>query len=229
MCAGRAGCPLMRSWPFGMHSSGREVDSAEIARIERSIRSHCEAGDRTRAATVLLEGYGRELLGFLIVQLRDQDAAAEVFSDFTEDLWRGIDGFRWRSSARVWSYTLVRHAASRYLRGVRRHRGRHVPLSEAGPLSEIEQKVRTATLSAYGTEARSRMAKLREALSAEDQSIIVLRVNRKLTWKEIAQVMLDEGAIAVDAVLDKEAVRLRKRYQVARERLRQMAAEPERG
>jgi RNA polymerase sigma-70 factor (ECF subfamily) len=98
-------------------------------------------------------------------------------------------------------------------------------LSRAGPLSEIEQKIRTATLMAAGTAAQSRAAQLRESLPADDQTLLILRVNRKLGWKEIAQVMVYEGETVPDDVLEKEAVRLRKRFQLTREKLRRMAEE----
>lgn len=201
------------------------MDSIERDALEARIRTHCQAGDKKRAATALLEGYGRELLGFLLARLRDREAAAEVFSQFTEDLWRGLDAFRWECSARVWSYMLVRHAASDYVRDVRKRRGRQVSLSRAGPLSEIEQKIRTATLMAARTASQSRVAQLRESLPADDQTLLILRVNRKLGWKEIAQVMVYEGETVADDVLEKEAVRLRKRFQLTREKLRRMAEE----
>jgi RNA polymerase sigma-70 factor, ECF subfamily len=194
--------------------------------LERRIRAHWEADDKKRAATLLLEAYGRELLGFLIARLRDHDAALEVFSQFTEDLWRGLDGFRWQCSARVWSYALVRHAASRSVKDARKRHGRQVSLSRAGPLSQIEQKLRTATRTAARTEARSRVAALREMLPVEDQTLIILRVNRKLDWKEIAQVMVDEdGGVVSEDMLLKAANRLKKRYQLAKDKLRKMAIE----
>jgi RNA polymerase sigma-70 factor (ECF subfamily) len=201
------------------------MDIGERELLERRIRAHCAAGDNTRAATELLEGYGREILGFLIAHLRDRDAAAEVFSQFTEDLWRGVGGFRWESSARVWSYALVRHAASRYRKDARRRRGRQVSLSDAGPLSEIAERIRTATLQAARTDNRNRIAQLRESLPLEEQTLLILRVNRKLGWKEIAQVMLYEGETVPAEVLAKEAARLRKRYQLAKDKLRLMAEE----
>jgi RNA polymerase sigma-70 factor (ECF subfamily) len=196
----------------------------ERAALEQRIRAYAEAGDRKRAATTIIEGYGHEVLGFLIAYLRDREAASEVFSQFTEDLWRGLPSFRWQCSARVWSYTLARHAASRYLKASRRRRRHQVSLSRAGPLSEIAASVRTATLTgARNTEARSQLvAELRQSLPAEDQTLLILRVNRKLGWREIAQVMVYEGEIVGDAVLEKEAVRLRKRYQLAKDKLRRM-------
>ncbi|HXX66948.1 MAG TPA: sigma-70 family RNA polymerase sigma factor [Polyangiaceae bacterium] len=201
------------------------MEAPDREALEGQIRAHCDAGDKKRAATLLLEGYGREVFAFLLARLRDHDAASEVFSQFTEDLWKGLDGFRWQCSARVWAYTLVRHAASRFIADARRREAGKVPLSGAGPLSAIEQRIRTATLASARTEMRSRLAELRESLPVEEQTLLILRVNRKLDWKEIACVMSYEGEVVTDEALEKEAVRLRKRFQIAKERLRRIALE----
>src|SRR6478609_8622769 len=104
--------------------------------VEERIRSAFNRGDLERAATTLLEFYGAEIFGFLVARLRNTELASEAFADFTEDLWRGLAGFRWMCSARAWAYTLARHAASRASRQ-RRRRGAHVvQLSDAGPISE---------------------------------------------------------------------------------------------
>jgi len=193
--------------------------------LEQRIRDRLDSGDKKGAATALLEAYGREVLGFLIARLRDRDAASDVFSMFTENVWKGIAGFRWQCTARVWCYTLARHAASRYIDDARRRRGRHVALSRAGPLSALEARIRTATLTSARTEARSKIAQLRESLPPKDQMLILLRVSRKLGWREIAQIMTAEGERVSDADLEKEAGRLRKRYQLAKDRLKRMAVE----
>jgi RNA polymerase sigma-70 factor (ECF subfamily) len=195
----------------------------ERAALENRIRAACDAGDKKRAATVVLEGYGRELLLFLVSRLRDDEAAREVFSRFTEDLWRGLGGFRWQCTARVWCYTLARHAASRYIRETRQRRGRVVSLSRAGPLSGIEHRIRSQTRTSARTAAKNLIAQLRERLSPDDQTLLILRIEQKLAWPEIAQVMLHEGKLVENDVLLKDAVRLRKRYQAAKDKLRKLA------
>jgi len=191
--------------------------------LEQRIHAAHDSGHRQDAATLLLEGYGREILGFLIARVRDREAAHEIFSRFSEDLWSGLPGFRWQCSARVWSYTLARHAASHYGREAQRRRGRQVPLSHAGPISQVADRVRTATLQSAGTEARNRIVRLRERLPADDQTLLILRINRQLTWTEIAQVMFHEGETVSPEVLEREAIRLRKRYQSAKDKLRKLA------
>jgi RNA polymerase sigma-70 factor (ECF subfamily) len=146
-----------------------------------------------------------------------------VFSQFTEDLWRGLGGFRWECSIRTWSYTLARHAASRYVADARRRRRRETPLSRSSELYDVAEKVRTQTLAAERTEVKSRVDQLREQLPVDDQSLLILRVKRRLDWKEIARVMIDEGEATTDRAIEKEAARLRKRFQAIKEKLRQMA------
>jgi RNA polymerase sigma-70 factor (ECF subfamily) len=188
---------------------------------ERAIQRHWAAGANQAAASLLLATYGREILRFIASRLRDPELTADVFSQFTEDLWRSFDSFGFRCSARVWAYTLARHASSRVLKVAQRERRRHVPLSEAGELGELAERIRTETLPLLRTETKTRMAALRERLSEEDQQVLLLRVNRKLEWREIAQVML--GCDADEPMLTRETARLRKRFQLAKQQLRGFA------
>jgi RNA polymerase sigma-70 factor (ECF subfamily) len=206
-----------------MARRGRGVTPDERQALEQQIRAAHDAGDRQQAATLLLEGYGAEILGFLISRARDREAASEIFSRFSEDLWSGLPGFRWQCSARVWSYTLARHAASHYGREAQRRRGRQVPLSHAGPISEVADRIRTATLASARTDAKNRIVRLRERLPLDDQTLLILRINRQLAWVEIAQVMFHKGETVDAEVLEREAIRLRKRYQAAKEKLRKLA------
>ena len=128
----------------------------EPQEVEARIRAACDAGDLQRAATLLLESYGTEIFRFVASRLRDVELASEVFSEFAENLWRGIAGFRWVCSARAWAYTLARHAASRAIRQRRRRGVHYVSLSHAGPLSEIAEHVRSETSLALRNEPRDR-------------------------------------------------------------------------
>ena len=63
-------------------------------------------------------------VGDLIRRVRVWDSC--MFSEFAEDFWRGLEGFRWRTSLRSWGYTLARNAANRYQRSRRRREARLV-------------------------------------------------------------------------------------------------------
>jgi RNA polymerase sigma-70 factor (ECF subfamily) len=174
--------------------------------LESKIRAAHDAGDLAQAATLALEGYGPEILGYLAAISSNIDDAGETFSDFSEDLWRGLPEFRWQSTFRTWAYVLARHAMHRKNRGKRRH----LPLS-AAPISQIEQQVRDKTLAHLRTEVKDRFVALRASLPPDDQTLLVLRVDRDMSWDDIA------------LVLNKKAPTLRKRFERVKERLRAMA------
>jgi len=199
--------------------------SDKRAEAELRIREACDEGEHDAAATDAIETFGPEILGFLKARLRDETAAGDAFAIFCEDLWRGLAGFEWRCSLRVWAYTLARHAANRYGKLAHRQPGKNVPLSQIGSASKVIEQVRTATLAFLRTEVKSRMRHLREQLPLEDQTVLILRIDKQLSWRELAEVMAYDGEAPAEAELDKEAGRLRKRFQLAKERLRKLAIE----
>jgi RNA polymerase sigma-70 factor (ECF subfamily) len=191
---------------------------------EASIREAWERGEFEQAATRLMQSYGPEVQGFLVAFMNDRAAAREAFSLFARDLWVALPDFGWRCTARGWAYTLARNAARRHAKSEKRRRARHVPLPE-GLLSEVAAQTRTRTDAYLKTEVKNRMQELRQRLPAEDQQILILRVSRQLSWTEIAMVLREDGLDASEVELQREATRLRKRFQLAKDRLRELARE----
>lgn len=184
------------------------------------MRGLCEVHQHTQAATAAIEGYGPEVLGFLLNILGTEEAAEEAFSLFSENLWRGLPRFQWRASLRTWAYTVARHAAYR-VREAQRGAERHVPLSDS-PVREMAQRVRTTTMPYQRTAVKNEITRLRESLPEDDRVLLVLRLDRQLPWEEIAEVMLGEESPA-RAVLTRESARLRKRFQLLKDKLREQA------
>src|SRR5207249_4636692 len=145
---------------------------------------------------------------------RSEDDASEVFSLFAEGLWRGIPGFGWHCTFRTWAYAVARRSSLRFRRDARRRAAHLLPLPESSPLLAIAAEVRTDTQPFLRTEGKNRFAELRATLPAEDQALLMLRVDRRLAWTELAQVLHEhEEPLAGDA-LKREAARLRKRFQL---------------
>src|SRR5262249_30606213 len=162
----------------------------------------------SRAATQIIRGYGPEVLGFLSGIHGDPDEAADTFSQLCEDLWRGLPGFARRSSVRTWLYTLARHAAWDRLEAHGRARRPAVPPSSP-EVARIEEQVREKTLSFLKSETRSRLAELRATLPLDDQTLLILRLDKRLEWNDIARVM--HGDDLSGTGLTRESARLRKR------------------
>ena len=191
-----------------------------MADLEEQIRELRQAGDLAAVATLVIKGYGPEVLGFLVTLLRDDDAASEVFSQSCEDLWVGLPRFQGRSSVRTWFYTLARHAASRLRRSPHRRPDRHATLGE---LIDVAERVRSATLPHLRTDVKDRVAMIREALEPDDRALLVLRIDRGMNWSEIARVFSAEDASDVE--LARAAARLRKSFQVIKDEIGARARE----
>jgi len=171
-------------------------------------------GDHTGAATLVVREYGPQLLGYLCSVLRSEADAGEVFSMFSEDLWRGLPGFRRECPVRVWCYRLAWHAAARFLRDPYRGRGRRLETTE---LSRLVEEVRSSVFLGRDQARQATLDRLREGLSPDERALLVLRVDRGLSWGEVALVLADEQGVPV------EESALRKRFERLKEKLAERA------
>jgi RNA polymerase sigma-70 factor (ECF subfamily) len=202
------------------------VSAADRAPHEANIRARAEARELDEAAAETIRLYGAELFGFLLaIHGHDEDAAADVFSTVCVQLWRGLEAFRWKSSLRTWAYATARNASSNYRRDRQRRTRRLLPLSGCPAVAEIEARVRTETLSHLRTDRRDEIRRLREELPEEDQTLLILRVDRELSWQELAAVFLGDCENTAPEVLARESARLRKRFQLVKQRLQTMGVE----
>ena len=193
--------------------------SMEAEELERGIRRRLERRDHGGAATLAIQGYGAEIFGFLVAFHHDHDDAAEVFSQFSERLWRDLPGFRGDSSFRTWAYTIARHTSLNHRRDARRRGHRQQSLPEDSGHAAFAVQVRTETASYLRTERKARFAALRESLPPEDQALLVLRVDRGMAWNDLARVLSGPDQPLGDAQLKREAARLRKRFQLLKAQL----------
>lgn len=199
--------------------SATAARAAHVA-LEGELRALLERGATNEAATLALRRSGPELLRFLVHAHGNESTGAEVFSLLAEDVWRGLPAFRWECSFRTWTYALARRASARYRRSERAH-GRAIPLSELGALSELIDEVRTRTLSRLRDENSAAIDTLKGELDVDERMLLSLRVERELSWAEIAEVLAEEGQAADPAA----QARLRKRFQLLKERLKRRGRE----
>jgi len=208
---------------LGVYSmSERSKVDVATTEAERRIHAAFDAGELQVAATAALEAYADEISSFLGSRLRSPSDAAEVFSMFVEDLWAGLPKFAWRCSMRTWAYALARNAAARYLAAPQRRAGRALPLSNMGEISELIERVRSTTHAYRQTETKDRFRALREELDEDDQTLLVLRVDRGLSWRDLALAMTGDTELS-DEAASREAARLRKAFERVKAELRRLA------
>ena len=176
--------------------------------VDERIQAKLAAGDQRGAATEALRAYGPKILGYLTAVLRDEADAADAFSIFAEHLWRGLPQWRGEASLRTWAFKLAWNAALNMKDEAWRRRGRRFETGEASKLAE-EIMTRSAV---RDERQRQWLEKLREALSAEEQTLLFLRLDQQLEWSEVAEVISADGSPV-------EPAALRKRYERLKERL----------
>jgi RNA polymerase sigma-70 factor, ECF subfamily len=190
---------------------------------ERDVREACDVRDYDRAASLTLGRYGGELLAFVSARLRSAADGEDVFAAFAEKLWLGLPQFEWRCSLRSWCYRLARNAANDFLSLAHHRRELNLAPEAHARLSQLVDRVRTNTRAYLKTAVKDRMQELRETLEPDDQMLLILRVDRGMAWRDLAVAMSDDDATPSDAALDKEAARLRKRFERVKDQLRELA------
>ena len=183
--------------------------------VEREIGERLRAGDLEGATTLAVKGFGPQILVYLRSVLRDDNATHDVFSRFCEKLWRSVAEFRGECTFETWAYRLAWYASKEHKRNLARRR--EVPL-ETGAVSQIAQEVWSRTNTIFKTETRDRWAQLKDGLDHTERSLLLLRVERKLSWRDVALVMAEEGDEMGEAAW-------RKRFERLREKLHRLARE----
>lgn len=190
---------------------------------DEAVRAACDRGEIDLAATLALRQLGPEVYGFLVGTQGSDADADDAFSELCVAVWRGLPGFDWRCSLRTWMYVLARHAGHRTRRQARRHAARraHLPSSLA---SRLAAEIRTRTASFLGSRTKSAFQALRDELDEDDRALLGLRVDRAMEWTDIARIFADEEPSDPES-LKRTSARLRKRFQVVKERLRKLGVE----
>lgn len=191
---------------------------------EHPIREHFDSGRLESAATAILQNYGSEIQSFLAAKLSTQAAAQEAFSMFCEDLWLGLPKFAWRCSARTWAYTLARNAAARYASAPHRRPAHNIRVTCPQVLSEMAEHVRTTTLVYQRTEVKDRFQALRDKLDAGDQMVLLLRIDRNMSWREVALTLGGDPDLPEEAIA-RSAARLRKAFERIKAEVKRLAKE----
>jgi RNA polymerase sigma-70 factor, ECF subfamily len=180
-----------------------------VVTIEARVQDHLARGDLRGAAAEVMREMGPKVRSHLRAMLRDDADAEDAFSSFAEALLRSLPGFRGDSSLRTWVLRLAVNEAFDVRTTPWKRRVRRLASAEA---SALAAEVRGSTEPRL---ERHRLAvdRLRAQLHPQDQALLVLRVDRELSWAEIAEVLGEEVS----------ARALSKRFERIRARLARMA------
>jgi RNA polymerase sigma-70 factor (ECF subfamily) len=175
--------------------------------LDQLIREKLAAEGPDGAATALIEALGPAILRYLRSMLRVEEDASDAFSQWSENVWTGLPGFRSESSLKTWGYRLAWNAAQNLRNDAWHRRGQRL---SSGQASALALSIRTRSVVVVERQ-RQALEQLREALSEEDRSLLVLRIDQQLAWSEVAEVMAAEGTKVDPATLMKRFERVKAR------------------
>jgi RNA polymerase sigma-70 factor (ECF subfamily) len=174
---------------------------------EESIRRMIAAGDARGAATEAIRAYGPQILRYLRSVLNDEDDAREAFSQFAENLWRGISDFRGTAPLRIWAYRIAWNVSCDIRKQPWNTRRRRLSTGEASRLAAT-----IASSSGERFELRRRvLGELRESLSPEDRALASLRIDQGFSWEECAEALSVDGRTVKANTLTKRFERIKER------------------
>jgi RNA polymerase sigma-70 factor (ECF subfamily) len=175
--------------------------------LDRRVQDLLASGNASGAASEALRELGPMTLRYLRSLLQDEDDAADAFSRFAENLWKGLPSFRFDSALRTWAYRIAWNSAQTFRHDAYRRHGRRFATGEASALAE---DIRTKTVERVARQ-RDALDQLRASLTVEERSLLAFRVDQELSWAEIAEIIREEGQPVPVATLMKRFERLKKR------------------
>lgn len=188
---------LRGSGPAGAPGAALPAD------LETRVRELLAAGDGGAAATRVIEALGPSVLGYLC-RLHGTDDGKDVYSSWEVAVWKSLPAFRFEASLRAWSYRLAWNVAARFHGDPWRRRRERLATSAASRLPAASPSSRTG-------DRRGDLEELSDGLDPEETTLLMLRLQREMTWEEISAVLSEEGRPLKPPALRKRFQRIKDR------------------
>jgi RNA polymerase sigma-70 factor (ECF subfamily) len=186
---------------------------AEPGWLEALLR--LDGGDAHAAAARLLRERGAAVHDYLEAVLRDPARIRDAYSLCAEWAWAGLGRARGASTPRAWLFA-VAHLAAGLAGGEAWPRVRDgYPAGEATALALQHAAPSGARRNAASDET---LVRLHQHLTPSEQNLLALRLEQRLEWQEVADVLsADGGRVSATAA--------RKRFERMKERIALLARE----
>jgi RNA polymerase sigma-70 factor (ECF subfamily) len=176
-------------------------------KLDQEVQVYLRADDLEAAAARVIDACGPAILGYLRVALGSESVAQQAFTAFSSAVWQKLGRYRGAWEIRLWAYRLAFQCAIQQRRAVR---SKQLNPDRSG---ETRRRAlgRTRTATAESMALTEHAELLRRELSIAEQTLLTLRLDKQLSWSEIALVLGISGATKSEAVarrFDKLVARL---------------------
>jgi RNA polymerase sigma-70 factor (ECF subfamily) len=173
-------------------------------KLDQEVEAYLRADDLDAAAARVIGACGPPILGYLRVALGNEAAAQRAFTAFSSAVWQKLRRYRGECEIRVWTYRLAFQCAKQQRRTLRPTR------SSAERSGETRRRAlgrtRTSTVESMALAEHAEL--LRRELSVAEQTLLTLRLDKRLSWAEIALVLGISAASKSDAVAERRFEKL---------------------
>ncbi len=173
--------------------------------VVQEVRQALASGDVVAATLRVLDAYGAEVFGFLAGVLDDIDEAREAYSSIGERTRERLVTMGCPDDLRTCLYGLA-------CRALDARRTQQDPVPRGLTSSSDPLLAPPAPPSGTRRKRPEALAHLRSKMPARDRELLVLRVDRRMTWDELATVFLGDDASESDHL--REIFLLRSRYRI---------------
>ena len=139
---------------------------------------------------ILYQRYYQTIVNFLCQKIRDREMAEELAQETFLKAYKGLDGFKGKSSFKNWLYTIARNKFVDYLRKKQRN-PRHAPIDELSKNEIIDisdEGIINPETDFLNKEQLAVVNKLIDKLNEEEKTAISL-VSERFSYKEISEIL----------------------------------------
>lgn len=197
--------------------TGRTAVPPRGSVAKAALALHPERAGLAHSMRLLMRRYAAEVRAFLRTRTSSRYSMEEVYSSFSEDVWKGLPQLRSDGHVRSWIYVIARNALSRHVRLKRRWRTRHT----FSGVDSAQAELRQSYASREGNLAQ--LAPLLSDLNEADRLLLERRLVQSMAWRDIALESARAAGDMSESFVTRESARLRKRFQLLLEALRKQA------
>ncbi len=199
----------------------RAYASRVESNLEQRVAAYLDGGAWNEAVEAIITAHGPRLRGFIRAVVMDRVVADEVWAEMTYDVYRGVGSWDRTRPLLHWCWGIARNACRRHARARRRHMRGPAPGTPPRWAFSTSAAIRTPTPVWQTTPARDALDALRATITPDERALLVLRVDKQLSWRDIALVMHAEHSPR--GSLTRREAALRKRFERLLVRLRALA------